>query len=74
VTNVCNAAIYGELGSAYYKRGLAELRLRQAFGKAFVFSDDVDWCHDTFKEMDRVTVVGEEHSGPRASTQASDSV
>jgi hypothetical protein len=59
---------HGVCGLDYYERGLSKLRSMGAVGRVFVFSDDVVWCRENFKEADGFTVVGNEHAGRRAST------
>lgn len=58
---------HGLCSLEYYQNGLKELRARGATGPVFIFSDDVKWCRDNFKESDKFVVVGDEHAGPCSS-------
>ena len=60
--------VHGVCSLDYFRRGLAEVRARGGDGKAFVFSDDVEWCRKSFAGIAGVNVVGDEHAGPRGAT------
>jgi hypothetical protein len=68
VTNPTASKIHGCCSLDYYNNALKELRLREADGPVFVFSDDTAWCRENFKESAEFIVVGNEHAGPRSST------
>jgi hypothetical protein len=46
---------------------LEKLRSRSVHSPVFIFSDDVKWCRENYKESEELTVVGDEHAGPRSS-------
>jgi len=67
VTSPDNIRLLGYCSLDYYKTALAQLRSRGVHGRVFVFSDDLKWCRENLNSAE-LTVVGEEHAGPRAST------
>ena len=68
VTNAITNRYHGVCSVDYYQRGLTKLRSLEATGKTYVFSDDEDWCRETFTDTSQFEIVGNEHAGPRAST------
>jgi len=69
VTIPSHNRFHGVCPLEYFVGGLSELRGRGATGRGFVFSDDVEWCRDNFGNRGDLTIVGEEHAGPRFSTK-----
>jgi hypothetical protein len=49
-------ALHGVCSAEYYERAIARMRSRVSGAKFFVFSDDLAWCREHFKEPD-MTVV-----------------
>jgi hypothetical protein len=66
ITSPESVRLVGFCSLDYYLKALQELKSRGVSGRVFVFSDDVKWCRENFTSHE-FTVVGDEHSGPRAS-------
>lgn len=67
VTNPGSLAVVGFCTYDYYHKALLEMRARNPQAPVFIFSDDVKWCRENFAKTEQITVVGEEHAGPRSS-------
>ncbi len=67
VNNPVSSQVHGACSLDYYRHALRELRLRSAKGRAFIFSDDVAWCRQSFNS-DEFIVAGDEYAGLGAST------
>jgi hypothetical protein len=68
VTNASSMKVIGFCTLDYYQKALAELRARGINRPVYIFSDDINWCRENFPESDELTVVGDEHAGPRSAT------
>jgi hypothetical protein len=69
VTNANANRHHGVCTIEYYMRALTELRNRGARGRVMVFSDDVPWCRENFRDLDVFTIVDEQHNGERFATK-----
>jgi hypothetical protein len=49
----------------YYKTALALLREKVSIDRIYMFSDDIEWCRQTFEFDIPVMFVGDEYSGER---------
>jgi hypothetical protein len=58
----------GVASMEYNHAAIAELRSRGADGRVYIFSDDADWCRQTFTDTTQFTVVGDEHAGKLSET------
>jgi hypothetical protein len=67
VANPVSKRAHGCCSLEYFRRALVELRSRAAYGKVFIFSDDVGWCRERFSSSEAI-VVGEEYADPHAHT------
>ena len=65
VDNPENVKLFGSLPTGYYLRGMDHVRSRTG-GRitAYVFSNDVPWCRESFLGLDDVVVVDEALAGP----------
>ncbi len=69
ITNPINTQIFGTLSKEYYFKAInhIEKTINQKT-KKFLFSNDPEWCRETFAGYSDITIVDENHSGPNGTS------
>ncbi len=63
VTAASSNSPLGFIGLEYYRNACDEVLASQPDAKFFVFSDDLEWCHQTLNFLPNAQFVGQEHAG-----------
>ena len=64
ITNPINTEIFGTLSKDYYLKGIDHIeKTINSKTKKFLFSNDPEWCKETFGEYSDITIIDEKYSG-----------
>jgi hypothetical protein len=64
VTHADNAAVHGVCDKSYYEQAWCEIQRRVPGARAWVFTDDAAWAHESLRDLCPARIVQEELGGP----------